>query len=189
MNTIISQETRLKIATTILKGESTLVMNNITGEIKSFVSSRKAAEFIGIHQSYLAKSFVKNKFYLGRGFLVYKSSTDFEEIINCEAYKEAIAESDDLTKTKSRHTQASKELIRKANLGKKLSLETKLKLASNSKNAKPVLVINNETKETMEFSSNVSAAKFMGVDESYIRVCIKKNKACKGYTVVRKSEN
>ena len=41
----------------------------------------------------------------------------------------------------------------------------------------------------MEFSSNISAGKFMGVDESYIRACINKNKACKGYKLVRKSED
>lgn len=58
-------------------------------ESSSFISMRKAAEFIGIHHSYLAKSMEKNKFYLGRGFLVYKSFTSLEDIYSSEEYKEA----------------------------------------------------------------------------------------------------
>ena len=51
------------------------------------------------------------------------------------------------------------ELIRNANLGKKLSPEMKEKLALNSKNAKQVLVVNNETLETYEFTSITAAVK------------------------------
>jgi len=87
---------------------------------------------------------------------------------------------------KKKHTEASKELIRKANIGKKLSQETIEKISLNSKNAKGVLITNNDTGETLEFLSAVSAGKYLGVDESYIRRCIKNNKPCKGFTVVRK---
>jgi len=65
------------------------VINSISGENLAFVSVRKATEFIGIHQSYIAKSLIK--IFTrggGRGFLVYKSST-LEEIIKSEPYKEA----------------------------------------------------------------------------------------------------
>jgi hypothetical protein len=72
-----------------------------------------------------------------------------EEIFNLETYKNAIANED---RTKKR-TETSKELIRKANLGKKLSQETIAKMTLNSKKAKPVLVTNIETKEVIEFSS------------------------------------
>jgi hypothetical protein len=68
-----------------------------------------------------------------------------------------------------------------------LSLELKQKLSLNSKNAKTVLITNNETMKTLEFPSNVAAAKYIGVDESTVRKCIKSEKACKGYTIVRKS--
>lgn len=85
-----------------------------------------------------------------------------------------------------KHSADSKELIRKANLGKKLTLETIEKISLNSRNAKPVIVTNNETKETSEFSSVSAAAKFLDVDESYVRRCITNNKSCKGHTVVRK---
>jgi len=47
----------------------------------------KAAEFIGIHHSYIGKNVKKNNFLLGEGFLVYKSFIDLVEIINSEAYQ------------------------------------------------------------------------------------------------------
>lgn len=66
-----------------------------------------------------------------------------------------------------------------------MSLDLKLKLSLNSKNAKSVLVTNNETMKISEFPS---AAKHIGVDSSTLRKCIKYKKVCKGYTVVRKSK-
>lgn len=63
----------------------------------------------------------------------------------------------------------------------------KQKLSLNSKNAKSVLVTDNETMKTLQLPSNVAAAKYNRVDESTARKCIKSKKACKGYTVVRKS--
>ena len=80
----------------------------------------------------------------------------------------------------------SKELIRKANLGRNLSLDTKQKISINSANSKPVIATNNETEEVVEFSSISSFAKFINVDESYVRRCINNNKPCKNYTVVKK---
>ena len=101
------------------------------------------------------------RFFLNKGYLVYKSSTTADEIFSLESYKEAIN-----VKDQPKHSEASKELIRKANVGKTLSEKTKQKISLNSKNAKPVLVTNNETKETLEFLSAVSAGKFLNVDES-----------------------
>ena len=180
-NNIISDETRLKIATTLSKGEYVMVKKNETGEILSFISIRKAAEFIVMHPSYLAKTLKLSKFYSSCVFLVYKSSTPLEDILNDETYKKTIGDES------KKHSEASKELIRKANLGKQLSLETIQKITLNSKNAKPVIVTNNETKETSEFFSASAAANYLGVDESYVRRCITNNKPCKGHTVVRKS--
>lgn len=85
---IISPDIIAKRITTRSNGELTIVLNN-DGSSSSFISMRKAAEFIGIHHSYLAKSMEKNKFYLGRGFLVYKSFTSLEDIYSSEEYKEA----------------------------------------------------------------------------------------------------
>jgi hypothetical protein len=106
----------------------------------------------------------------------------YTEIISSKAYIEA--KNADISGFK--HSEASKELIRKANLGRSHSLETKQNLSVNSSNTKAVLVINNETQETIEFPSITSTAKYIGVDESYVRSCIKKNIPCKGYTVVKK---
>jgi hypothetical protein len=163
MNSTLSPEARLKIA------------NLETGEILSFVSIRKAAEYIGVHHSLLAKYIKLNKFYLGKGYLVYLSSNTADEILNIEESKVVT-----IIESKAKHTESSKELIRKANIGKTLSLETR-------QNAKPVLVTNNETKETLEFPSAVAAGKFLGVDESYVRRCIISNRSCKGHTITRKS--
>jgi hypothetical protein len=56
MKNVLSEEARLKIAIAINQGVFTLVHNVDTGEILSFVSIRKAPEFLGIHQSSIAKS-------------------------------------------------------------------------------------------------------------------------------------
>lgn len=184
MNSIVTDETKLKIATTISDGNYILVKNIETGVITSFISIRKAADFIGIHPSYLAKSIKLSRFYSNNVFLVYNSSTLLEEILADEKYKKTIT---DGNKSK-KHSEASKERISKANLGKKLTLETIQKITLNSPNAKPVLVTNNETKETTEFYSASAAANYLGVDESYVRRCITNNKLCKGHSVVRKQE-
>jgi hypothetical protein len=44
-------------------------------------------------------------------------------------------------------------------------------------------VTNNETKQTLEFPSAVSAGKFLNVDKSYVRRCISSNRSCKGHTI------
>lgn len=48
---------------------------------------------------------------------------------------------------------------------------------------------NNETKETLEFLSAVSAGKFLNVDESYVRRCISSNRSSRrdDHTISRKS--
>lgn len=56
MNNVLSKEARLKIAIAINQGVFTFVHNVDTKEILSFVSIRKAAEFLGIHPSSIAKS-------------------------------------------------------------------------------------------------------------------------------------
>jgi len=188
MNNVLSEEARLKIAIAINQGVFTLVHNVDTGEVLSFVSIRKAVlrkEFLGIPQSSIAKSIQLKGFFLDKGNLVYKSSTTADEIFSLESYIEAISVKDLILKPK--HSEASKELIRKANIDKTLTEETKQKISLNSKNAKPVLVTNNETKEMLEFPSAVSAGKFLNVDESYVRRCISSNRSCKGHTISRKS--
>ena len=77
---IISDEIRLKIATTLSKGVNIIVKNYVTDEIWSFISIRKAAEFIGIHHSYLAKTLNLKEFYSNSEFLVYRSSTPLDTI-------------------------------------------------------------------------------------------------------------
>jgi len=98
------------------------VHNVDTGEVLSFVSIRKAAEFLGLHQSSIAKSIQLKGFFLDKWYLVYKSSTTADEIFSLESYKEAISVKDLILKAK--HSETSKELIRKANIDKTLSVYT-----------------------------------------------------------------
>lgn len=182
-NLIVLEETKLKISVNSPRSQSTIVIDNSTGEIVSFASVRKAAEFIGIHTSYLAKSLNKLNFYLGRGFLVHKSNVHYSDIINSKAYINA----QNVIESGFRHSEESKELIRKANLGRTHSFETIQKLSANSANSKAVVVSNNETQETIEFPSITLCAKYLSVDESYVRQCINRNKACKGYTIIYKT--
>lgn len=203
----VSPETRIKQVITQLKGESTIVVkidssllasqpsvvggcfipsgDSGTEEKQYFISGREAAKFIGVQQSTISKYIRKNNFYLGRGYLVYKSSTALDEITKSEAYKEAIYKLDNPGK-KYTHSESAKELIRKANLGKKLSVEVKQKLSLNSKNAKAVILTNNETKEVLEFTSVLAASKSLGISNSHLDRCLKSNKPCKGYTIVKK---
>lgn len=89
-NKYVSPETRKNQVITQLKGESTIVINAVTKEEQYFISGREAAKFIGVQQSTISSHIRKNKFYLGKGFLVYKSSIRLDEITNSEAYKEAV---------------------------------------------------------------------------------------------------
>ena len=68
LNSTVSKETRLKIAIALSKGDNTMVKNIVTEDILSFVSIREAAEYIGIHQSSIAKS-IKSKKFLFREIL------------------------------------------------------------------------------------------------------------------------
>ena len=68
-------------------GKSTNVVNRCTGETHNFNSNLKAAKFIGQDASTLYVIIKRKNFYLNREYLVYKSSTPLEEIINSVAYK------------------------------------------------------------------------------------------------------
>lgn len=138
--------------------------------------------------------------------MVYKSSTALDVIFSSEAYKEAIYKLENKGGKKYTHSESAvipsgdSEAIRKANSGKKLSVELKQKLSLNSKNAKAVISTNNETKERLEFPSILSASKSfpegtlrflrepagLGISKSYLESCLKSNKPCKGYTIVFK---
>jgi hypothetical protein len=137
--------------------------------------------------SNVTKYIRKNKFYFGRRFLVYKSDAVLEEILKSEVN---LAATNEETKLKKYiHTEKAKESIRKANLGKKLSPKMGLKLSLNSTSAKCIIVVNNKTKETLEFNSVTEAVKSLGIDDPYFRKCLKNNKPCKGYTITAKPED
>lgn len=61
LNSTVSEETRLKIATALSKGNNTIVKNIETKEILSFLSIRKVANYVGIPLSTIAKSINWNR--------------------------------------------------------------------------------------------------------------------------------
>lgn len=97
-----------------------------------------------VYISYISKSLEEVKFYLGKGFIVHKINVSYSDIFSCTAYAEALYSRE----YSINHSEASKELLRKANLGRKHSTETLQKLSTNSTNSKAVLVINNLNMET-----------------------------------------
>lgn len=155
-------------------GESTNVLNRSTGETHNFNSNLKAAKFIG-KDAYTLYVIIKRKnFYLNKEYLVYKSSTSFEEIINSNAYKEAISlspasqEVEEVSKY-YRHTLSAKEAISKNNSKSKAVVLTKI-----------------ETNETLEFNTMKDAASFLGLNKNGVRNHINNNKPCNGYSIAIK---
>jgi len=67
------KDTKLKLSAN-LQAHAVIVTEINTGETKVFTSIRKAAEFIGIHFSYLAKCLNKNNIYTGNGYTVLKKN-------------------------------------------------------------------------------------------------------------------
>jgi hypothetical protein len=78
-----------------------------------------------------------------------------------------------------KHSIETIERICIANMGRKHTEITKLKLSANSL-AHSVRVINNKTGEIKLFTSIRQAAKFIGIKNSYINICLIKNKIYKG---------
>jgi hypothetical protein len=87
-----------------------------------------------------------------------------------------------------RHNEASIELIRATKLGRKRTEAAKLKIAAGSTQAQSVIVTNNKTGENKEFTSVRKAAKFIGIQHSYVAKCMKNRKFYKGkeYTIGKK---
>jgi len=67
-----SEFAKLKIAASSTQGQSVIVTDNKTGENKEFTSVRKAAKFVGIHHSYVAKVIKIHKIYVGKAYTITK---------------------------------------------------------------------------------------------------------------------
>lgn len=88
-----------------------------------------------------------------------------------------------------KHSKTSIELIRATKLGRKRTDSAKLIIAESSKQAQGVIVINNNTGVSTEFTSIRKAAKFINIHYSYVAKCIKINNIYKGklYTIFKKT--
>jgi hypothetical protein len=67
-----SEAAKSTIAAGSIKAQCVLVTNNKTGENKEFTSIRKAAKFIGLHHSYIAKCINSNNLYKGKDYTIVK---------------------------------------------------------------------------------------------------------------------
>lgn len=74
------------------------------------------------------------------------------------------------------HSEATKELQRKARLGTVLSERTKLMMSNSNLKSTPITVYNKEINETYEFSTVRKAAEFFGVSHFQIIYYIKNQK-------------
>lgn len=67
-----NEAAKLKIAAGNTQAQSVIVTDNKTSETKEFTSVRKAALYIRLHHSYLAKSLQKYNIYKGKEFTIEK---------------------------------------------------------------------------------------------------------------------
>jgi len=67
-----SEVTKFKMAANNAKAKSVIVTNNKTGEVKSFISIRKAAKFVSIHYSYIVKIIKTYEIYIGKTYTITK---------------------------------------------------------------------------------------------------------------------
>lgn len=67
-----SEVTKFKIAANNAKAKSVIVTNNKTGEVKSFISIKKAAKFVSIDYSYLVKIIKTHEIYIGKIYTITK---------------------------------------------------------------------------------------------------------------------
>lgn len=65
-----SEYTKFKITANNVQAQSILVTDNRTNISKEFTSIRKAAKFVGIHHSYLAKVIKTHKIYIGKFYII-----------------------------------------------------------------------------------------------------------------------
>jgi hypothetical protein len=67
-----SESVKFKIATNNAQAQSVLVTDNSTNKSKKFTSIRKAAKFVGIHHSYVAKIIKTHKIYIDKFYTITK---------------------------------------------------------------------------------------------------------------------
>jgi len=88
-----------------------------------------------------------------------------------------------------KHSKASIDSIRNAKLGRKRSQSTILQIEKGNIQAQSVLVINNKTGESRNFSSVRKAAIYINKHPSYISKCIKKDNIYRGENYLIKPHN
>lgn len=67
-----TEQVKLKIPAGSAQAQSVFVTDNKTGETKEFTSVRKAAEYVGLHHSYVAKCLQKQNIYKGKEYTIVK---------------------------------------------------------------------------------------------------------------------
>ena len=67
-----SEETKAKLANIIVTSQSVIVTNNKTGETKQVVSIRRAAKYLGLHHSYVAKCLKKKSICKVKNYTITK---------------------------------------------------------------------------------------------------------------------
>ena len=86
------------------------------------------------------------------------------------------------------HSEATKELQRKARLGAVLSEITKLKMSNSNRKSTPITVHNKEINETHEFPTMRKAAEFFDMSHSQIIYYLKNQKLFRGIYSIKKKD-
>lgn len=67
-----TEESKLNIAAGSAQAQSVVITENNTGKAKQFTSIRKAAKYLGLHHSYIAKCLQKQNTYVGKKYTIVK---------------------------------------------------------------------------------------------------------------------
>lgn len=80
-------------------------------------------------------------------------------------------------------TPSQIESLRRANIGRKKSIEEREKISKAS--SKPVALLDSNGHIAKKYNSSTEAATELGIDISYLNKCCRLSKVCKGYKFVR----
>ena len=109
----------------------------------------------------------------------------FEEIINSDAYKEAISLLNDTGSLVS-----PKQGVQEAPKYYRYTLAAKEAISKNNNKSKAVVLTNIKTNETLVFNSMKEAASFfLGLNKNGVRNHINKNKPCNGFNIAIKQSS
>ena len=78
---VVSEETKLRIANTLSKGITVTILNRITNKSITCLSIRDAAKVVSRHHSYSSKRINIEGYFVNTEYIVYKSTTSLDSLL------------------------------------------------------------------------------------------------------------